>query len=223
MGGFPTFALKSSALPAHSPRSVRFQPPPWLFGVWLLLLACGGSRPRSVTVPSSIFDHEAPLQANREGALRPGDAVRVTVFQEPDLTGEYQVDQNGLVVFPLLGERDLVGVSADSVERLLTSEYRRYLEHPSIDVTALRRISILGGVRRPGLYFVDLTMSLNEALALAGGLASAGDLDDIRLLRRGQTIQLNLEGGVPLSAMPILSGDEIFVGDRDHIMLAAGG
>jgi polysaccharide export outer membrane protein len=183
----------------------------------LVLAACGGSNPPPVTVPPEAYDREAPLEANRAGGLNPGDAVRVTVFQEPDLTGDFPVDQNGRVVFPLIGERTVTGISADSLEQQLVSEYREFLETPSINVTVLRRISILGEVRQPGLYPIDLTMSMNEALALAGGVGPIGNLNDIRLIRGSEVVVQGLEVGIPLSATPMLSGDQIYVGQSSWL------
>lgn len=179
--------------------------------------ACGGSNPPPVTVPTDVYDLEAPIEANRRGELVPGDAVRVTVFGEEELTGEYPVDQNGVVVFPLLGERRVLGMAADSLEQVLVQDYREFLTDPAINVTVLRRVSVLGEVREPGLYPVDLTMSLNEALALAGGVSPNGNLNDIRLIRGTDVMLRDMEAGVPLSATPVMSGDQIFVGQRSWL------
>jgi len=146
--------------------------------------------------------------------LRPGDAVRVNIWQEPDLTGEYMVARNGRVVFPLLGEREVAGISPDEVEARLTAEYRTYLENPSVEVTVLRRVAILGEVRNPSLYMVDPTVSLTQALASAGDLTPTGNRDDIRLVRNGQVLVRSLDANRAVGAMPIESGDEIFVGQR---------
>jgi hypothetical protein len=75
--------------------------------------------------------------------LRPGDAVRVDIWEEEDLTGEFLVDANGKVVFPMLGERDVRGIAATEWEAQPTTEYREYLENPSVRVTTLRRIPTL--------------------------------------------------------------------------------
>ncbi len=179
--------------------------------------ACGGSNPSPVMVPSDVYDLEAPIEANRRGELVPGDAVQVTVFGEEELTGEYPVDQNGVVVFPLLGERRVLGMAADSLEQVLVQDYREFLTDPAINVTVLRRVSVLGEVREPGLYPVDLTMSLNEALALAGGVSPNGNLNDIRLIRGTEVMLRDMEAGVPLTATPVQSGDQIFVGQRSWL------
>jgi polysaccharide export outer membrane protein len=118
-------------------------------------------------------------------ALHPGDAVRVQVWRESDLSGTFEVDDRGIVVLPLLGERAVTGLSPDDLRDTLLEDYAEYLQNPSVQVTLLRRINILGEVRSPGLYPVDATISLADALAMAGGITPNGSPDDIRLIRGG--------------------------------------
>lgn len=175
---------------------------PAFLALSLLTLACAGPGPPEPTVPPG------PV------GLKPGDAIRVRIWQEPDLTGEFLVNRSGTVVFPLLGEREVAGHSAEEVEARLMAEYRTYLENPSVEVTALRRIAILGEVRTPSLYMVDPTVSLTQALALAGGITPTGNRNDIRLVRDGQVLVQSLDPNRAVGAMPIESGDEIYVGQR---------
>ena len=168
-------------------------------------LACGGPPPPAqAPTPGSV----------PEVGLKPGDAVRVDIWEEPTLTGEFLVSPKGTVVFPLLGERDVAEKAPSEVETQLAAEYRQYLENPSVKVTALRRIAILGEVRLPSLYMVDATITLTEALAMAGGLSPAGNENDIRLVRNGQVLVQSLDAGRTVGATPIQSGDQILVGQR---------
>jgi polysaccharide export outer membrane protein len=169
----------------------------------LASFACGGSQAPPPLPP-----------ANGTVGLRPGDAVRVAIWREPDLTGEFMVAPNGIVVFPLLGERDLVGRSPEEVREQLTADYREYLQNPSVEVTVLRRIAILGEVRNPGLFKVDPTVTLTEALALAGGVSPTGNREDIRLLRGGGVLVQSLDENQVLGMTAIESGDQIVVGQQ---------
>jgi len=173
----------------------------------LTVLACGGPGPAPPPPPPSTSSV----------GLRPGDAVRVAIWREPDLAGEYMVAPNGKVVFPLLGERDLVGLTADEVREHLTADYREYLNNPSVEVTVLRRIAILGEVRTPGLYKVDPTVTLTEALALAGGVSPTGNKDDVRLIREGAVLVQSMDENQVLGATAIESGDQIVVGQQSWV------
>ena len=154
------------------------------------------------------------MDADTVVGLKPGDAVRVRVYRDTSLTGEFRVNENGAVVLPLLGRREVAGITPDSLRSRLLADYAEYLKEPAIDVTVLRRISILGSVRNPGLYPVDPTVSLSEALALAGGVTPDADRGDIRLVRSGRVLREDLDQGTLLGTTPIESGDRIFVGQK---------
>jgi hypothetical protein len=206
--------------PVHISRSLRAEPLRALAGLIVAVLAtagCAGSPPPATAASPGgaplAWDADSTATSPTVG-LKPGDAVRVSIWQEPDLTGEFLVNRAGRVVFPLLGEREVAGISPEEVEAQLTAEYRTYLENPSVEVTVLRRIAILGEVRNPSLYMVDPTVSLTQALALAGGLTPTGNRNDIRLVRNGEVLVQSLDPNRAVGAMPIESGDEIHVGQR---------
>lgn len=177
-------------------------------------LACSGRGVPPETGPEA--------QPTADSRLRPGDIVRVEIWGEPDLSGEFMVNRDGIVVFPLLGERRITGVSLEALQEQLVLDYQEFLESPLVSMTALRRISILGEVGRPGLYTVDPTMSLTETLALAGGVASSGNMNDIRVVRDGRVLRLSLDATLAVSSTPIRSGDQIVVGQRSWLSRNVG-
>ena len=145
-------------------------------------------------------------------ALIPGDVVRVRVWREPDLSGDFAVDENRTVVLPRLGRIDAGGPPAALRERI-TRGYTAFLNHASVEVTLLRRVQILGAVRNPGLYPVDATLTLGDAIALAGGTTPQGHPDRVMVMHR--------EGGAAVASRrtligdsPLRSGDQLFVPER---------
>lgn len=147
-------------------------------------------------------------------SLLPGDVIEVRIWLEPDLSGKFQVDEGGEVVLPLLGKKQVVGISPQALRDQLTEEYKRYLINPSVNITLLRRINVLGEVRVPGLYTVDATVSVADVLAMAQGLTPDGDANDIVLVRGGAIIRSNLTGTMVIGEAGIRSGDQIIVGKR---------
>lgn len=105
--------------------------------------------------------------------LRPGDMVRVDIWREEELSGEFRVDEMGVVTLPLLGEKKVNGVPVRELRDTLIAEYRVELVNPSITVTPLRQVHVLGYVNQPGIYTIDPTTSLAGAVALAGGASRA--------------------------------------------------
>jgi polysaccharide export outer membrane protein len=171
-----------------------------------LLAACSSTPPPS-TAPAD--------GAEPDLGLRPGDAVRVQVWREDDLSGVSTIDDRGVVTLPLLGDREVAGLAPGELRDELLVDYREYLQNPSIEVTVLRRINILGAVTQPGLYSVDATISLSEALGLAGGITPEGDADDIRLYRDDRVINRDLDRNVLVSDVDIRSGDRVVVGEKN--------
>lgn len=146
--------------------------------------------------------------------LFPGDIVRLRIWREPEMSGEFQVDEAGIVVFPRLGERRVTDHTPESLKALLVDEYRVFLRNPSIDVVVLRRVRIMGAVTNPGLYPVDPTVTVADALALAGGATARGDQNKIRILRNGVEITTVITETTLIGDSPIRSGDVILVPQR---------
>lgn len=159
-----------------------------------------------------------PLLAQEPSlALQPGDVVRLQIWREPDLSGEFPVDNNGIVTFPKLGPLNVTAETAETLRSKLVAAYQEYLRNPSIEVTMLRRINVLGAVKTPGLYPVDPTMTIADAVALAGGATPDGDRRKIELLRNGQRLDVQLSDVSRIADLPLRSGDQIFVPERSWI------
>jgi protein involved in polysaccharide export with SLBB domain len=149
-----------------------------------------------------------------EVTLQPGDLLRIDIWREPDLSGEFLIDPDGQVVLPLLGEQRVARVPMRQVREMLMEGYRLHLRNPSINILPLRRIHVLGEVNRPGLYQVDPTISLAAAVALAGGANATGDLQRIRIVRDGEVLRERVGASDMLEAVDIRSGDQILVDRR---------
>jgi polysaccharide export outer membrane protein len=144
------------------------------------------------------------------------------VWGQDDVSGEYAVDDRGIITLPLLGEREVAGLDPADLRDRLVAEYREYLQNPSISVTVLRRIIVLGAVGQPGLYQVDATISLSEALGMAGGITPAGNVDDIRVMRGNAVVRSGLDQALGLDAVDIRSGDRIVIGEKGWIARNSG-
>jgi polysaccharide export outer membrane protein len=154
--------------------------------------------------------------------LRPGDRVRLNIWREPDLSGEYQVDERGEVVFPKLGAMRVTDLSADSLKQLLVHDYTAYLRDPSVEVTLLRRVNVLGAVRSPGLYQVDQTETIADVLAQAGGPTSDGKPDRVELRRDGAKTGTRLTRDSHLFTSGVQSGDQLWVPQRSWLSRNTG-
>ena len=143
--------------------------------------------------------------------LRPGDVLRLRIWREPDLSGDFVVNERGEATLPKLGPVAVGGIPTDSLRSLLVGRYQAFLNNPSVEVTPLRRVSVLGAVKQPGLYPVDATMKVADVLALAGGPAPDGRQDRLELRRDGERVVARLDASALVADSPLRSGDQIYV------------
>ncbi len=125
----------------------------------------------------AVLPHESHAQqapSPQLATLGPGDGLRLRIYREPDLSGEYVVDERGVVVLPKIGEWRVTGIPADSVRGAIRAALRQFLATESIEITPFRRVAVTGAVLKPGLYPVDPSMSVADALILAGGVSPTG-------------------------------------------------
>ena len=149
--------------------------------------------------------------------LQPGDLLRIEIWREEDLSGEFLVDERGIVTIPLLGDKRVIDIPVADLRDRFLEEYRVQLRNPSIVITPLRRVFVLGEVNKPGLYSVDPTISLAGVVAMAEGANPSGDLGKIRILRGGETLDGRLQPEASLVSADVRSGDQIFVSRRGWI------
>ncbi len=174
----------------------------------LVLMGCASAAPPP-------FE---PGAAMPEQNLRPGDVVKVQVWREEDLSGEFMVDPSGQVVLPRVGKWDVRHETEASLEARLTEALREDLRNPTVDVVVLRRIQILGAVGRPGLYPLDSTMTLGDALAEAGGISTAGKQNVMEIVRAGERFRIEMDADRRLAELPLRSGDVLYVPERNWFL-----
>jgi polysaccharide export outer membrane protein len=121
-------------------------------------------------VPETVVVNGTPR--NDDYKLGSGDRVRVTVYGEEDLSGEFQVDSTGYIRLPLIGQMQASGHSAYQLEGSIEASLENgYLKNPrvNVEVTTYRPFYIIGQVNRPGQYAYVSNMSALDAIGLAGG------------------------------------------------------
>ena len=146
--------------------------------------------------------------------LRAGDVLRVAIWREPGLSGDFQLDESGYVTLPLLGRRRADATPWILLRDSIVVAFRRQVRAESITLTPLRRLYVLGAVLRPGVYVLDPTFGLEGAISLAGGAGLDGNLERVRILRGGKTIAERVSLTKSANEYDVRSGDQLFVDRR---------
>ena len=120
--------------------------------------------------------------------LTAGDKLLVTVWKDPDLSREILVAPDGGISFPLAGDLVASGKTVHDIAELITSRLASFIDDPVVTVALQEvrgsRIYVIGKVNRPGVFVLDGSLDVMQALALAGGMTAFADGNGIRILRR---------------------------------------
>jgi polysaccharide biosynthesis/export protein len=196
------------------------------------LLAAGLPAPAQAqaTVPAA-----ASSDAQRDYVLGAGDVVRISVFQNPDLSLEARVSEGGSISYPLLGSVRLGGLSVQQAEKAIGDGLRngQFVRQPQVGILVIQvrsnQASVLGMVNRPGRYPIEVTgMRMSELVALAGGIAATGsDMVSLTGTRGGKPLRVVIDlpalfgASNPANDPVVLNGDVVFV-DRMPLIYVYG-
>ena len=191
----------------------------WLIGAGLAvaLSGCGGGSsgpPAPIPLPPAGDSAAAASIVTSSYKLGSGDRIRLAVFRDETLSGEFTLDGAGNFAMPLLGEVQAGGLTARELEARIRDELvaEDLLRDPqvSIEVLNYRPFYILGEVRAPGSYPYVNGMTALNAVALAGGFSYRAKQDDFLLQRGGS----NVQGAEVTGDTPLLPGDIVTVQER---------
>ena len=146
--------------------------------------------------------------------LDTGDKVKVIVYGEDDLGGEFDVDGSGFVRLPLIGQVRAAGLSLKEFEAAIEAKLSGgYLVNPKVSVAVVnyRPFTILGEVNKPGEYPYENGMTVLNAVALGGGYTYRANKDDVYVRRKGSSSEVKLPADDRTSIYP---GDTVRVDER---------
>ncbi len=194
-----------------------------LNGVWRLagmVLVCS----LSLFALRPVGAQAVPPISKEEYRLGIGDVLRITVFQNPELTLEARVSESGVVSYPLLGSVKLGGLSLGQAEKRIADGLRdgNFVKQPQVSILVVTvrgsQASILGQVNKPGRYPLEQAdTKLSDLLALAGGIAPNGsDTAVVSGQRDGKTFRKEVDVPLVLAGrqsedMIIQAGDVVFI------------
>lgn len=166
----------------------------------------------------AVSQELAPIAGNdpslKDYLLGPGDELRITVFNEPDLTGPFTVDAQGSVSFPLIGQVKAGGVPVSQFSSLLAQRLGdTFLKKPNVSVEVLnyRPFFILGEVVRPGMFPYSAKLTVMNAVATAGGFTYRANRGKVYIKRAGDLSERSHKLTSDLSVLP---GDTVRIPER---------
>jgi polysaccharide export outer membrane protein len=211
--GYPAPVAQAPAYPAQSyPRPLAAPAPAYrAFPAPPACTAQGCPGSYGATVYSSAYQ---PGGLQGPYTLDAGDRLRITVFGQEGLTNSYAVDAAGFITVPLVGAVPARGYTTEQLSQSLAERLRQgYIREPqvAIEIEAYRPFFIHGEVATPGQYPYVANMTVENAIAIAGGFGPRADKSKVSLSRTigGQTSKATV--GLNYTLRP---GDTLRVGER---------
>lgn len=140
-----------------------------------------------------------------EYELGPGDKVHIVVYGEADLTTDVKIDKSGFISFPFLDDIQVIGLSTKKLEKVIKEGLLGdYLVDPqvSVSIAMYRPFFIHGQVKRPGGYPYQDGLTLDKAIAIAGGLSNRASTSDWKITRIVNSVKVTLAGNVATEISP---------------------
>ncbi len=141
------------------------------------------------TKPASKHDNSYLIGA--------GDILKIQVWREPRLSGEFVVRPDGKITFPLVSDIKAEGMTPYQLKKILENKLTKFITAPVVTVVVQavnsKNIYVLGKVNNPGKYPLTGPTTVLQALAQAGGLAEWAKGDDIVILRNENGKQIKIE------------------------------
>jgi polysaccharide export outer membrane protein len=145
--------------------------------------------------------------------LRPSDQLRIQVYDDQSISGDYQIDSSGFISIPLAGRIKAGGLTPGQLEHAIESRLGKVLKKPGVNVqiTSYGSLFVHGEVKRAGDFSFKPGLTVMDAIAMAGGYTYRADESQVVVIRAGS----NVESVYPMShRIPVYPGDNIRIPER---------
>jgi polysaccharide export outer membrane protein len=169
---------------------------------------------RAYTAAPAVYAAPIPVAYDVAYRLDAGDRLRIVVYGQEGLTNTYAIDAGGSITMPLIGAVRARGLTPTGLAAEISGKLRNgYIREPSVavEIEAYRPFFILGEVAAPGQYPYVPNMSVESAVAIAGGFSPRAKRDRVTLTHSDASGSVRVV--VPLGT-PISPGDTVLVGER---------
>lgn len=185
----------------------------------LVALGACGQMDNTPIVPDTSNGQALGLAPNgsptsADYKLGPNDRTRIIVFGQPSLTGEFVLDGNGVLAFPLVGNIDARGMTPSQLQAAIAEKLDKdWIRNPSVsvEVSTRRPFYVVGEVQKPGSYPYVTDMNVLNAIATAGGETYRANMHEFWIKRKQNGRIVRVEANQETTLQP---GDTVMVRER---------
>jgi protein involved in polysaccharide export with SLBB domain len=164
--------------------------------------------------PVGAVDARTSKVASNGQHLQPGDKIKITVYGEDKISGDYDIDPDGFVTLPLAGTLQAAGLTKSELRQTLSKKFSsEYLRNPkvTVDISTFRPFYVLGEVERPGEYPYRSGLNVMSAMAIAGGDTFRASHSYVLIQRSGEP---DFTKYAMSAQIPIYPGDVMRIPER---------
>lgn len=159
--------------------------------ITLLVVLCSGCGTKDLRVQEYRLSADIPNPAKPPEefyVVGAGDALTISIWKEPNISGSVKVRPDGFVTLPLVNEVQVVGMTTGQLRKILENKYSEFIVDPVVTVRiegiASSQVFLVGQVKSPGAFPLNGNETLLQILTRAGGLAVFADRSNLRVVRR---------------------------------------
>jgi protein involved in polysaccharide export with SLBB domain len=152
---------------------------------------------------------------------QPGDRVWLHVWREQKLSDTVMVDERGEVMLPKIGIVKASALTIGEFRDTVRTRFAEFFRDSPIELVVLRRVAVNGEVAKPNVYYVDVTTTLRDVIARAGGITDAGSAKKVTIIRDGRRIAVPGWQQDRSASSDLRSGDQVVVGRKSWIAMNA--
>jgi protein involved in polysaccharide export with SLBB domain len=150
---------------------------------------------------------------------QPGDRVWFHVWREPKLSDTVMVDERGDVMLPKVGIVNASALTIGAFRDTVRARIAEFLRDSPIELVVLRRVAVNGEVAKPNVYYVDVTTTVRDLIARAGGVTDVGNANNVVVIRDGQRILVRDWQRDRSESSDLRSGDQVIVARKSWLSM----
>jgi len=152
---------------------------------------------------------------------QPGDRVWLHVWREPKLSDTVMVDERGDVMLPKVGLVSAASLSIGAFRDTVRARFAEFLRDSPVELVVLRRVAVNGQVAKPNVYYVDVTTTVRDVIARAGGVTEVGNANNVSVIRDGKRIRVRDWQQDRSTNSDLRSGDQVVVARKSWLAMNA--
>jgi polysaccharide export outer membrane protein len=183
----------------------------------LAFVSCA-SQMHNPPAPQSVSPQSGTTSIGPDYVLGPEDLIEISVWRDESLTKEIVIRPDGKISFPLTGEIQAGGLTAEQLQHEITEKIAEFVPEPTVTVMVLKvnsyKVFVVGKVNKPGQYITGTRTDVMQALSMAGGLGPFASPRKIVILRR----ENGVERKIPFNYNQVIKGKNL----EQNIILKRG-